>query len=184
MTHLQSLQRKMSKTKKKLFDNGLLSFAICLPLFTLSALLIVSLRFFEDAGSYGYVRGELPLLSPALDSMMQEKYTSAVKMPSTTLAIEQTPTTLSIGSLKEIGTKGKNKWLTVPYSENSLAEALQRLLPKAGLPAESQRLIVFVPSPDRPMKEIVQLMAQLHHVHHYAHILLAHHAPEGEGVAP
>ena len=184
MTHLQILQWKMSKTKKKLFDSGLLSFAMFLPLFTLSALLIASLRLFQDTGTYGYVRAELPLLSPALDRMMQEKYTSAVKMPPNTLAIEQTPTTLSIRSLKEVGSSQKSNLHTVSYTSTSLAEALQRLLAEGGPPAMTQDVIVLVPSPDRPVTEIVQLMAQLRHVHHYSHILLAHHAPDRAGVTP
>ena len=184
MTHLQHLQWKMSKTKKKLFDNGLLSFARFLPLFTLSALLIASLRLFQDTGTYGYIHAELPLLSSALDTMMQEKYTSVIKMSSTTWAIEQTSTTLSIRSLKELSTQQKSNLQTVSYTSSSLSEALQHLLAQASFPIDPQHLIVLIPSPDRPVAEVVELLAQLRYVHHYSHVLLAHYNQLGSGGVP
>ena len=183
MNHLQHLQWKMSKTKKKLFDPGPAAFAAFLPFFALSVLLIASMRLFQDTGSYGYVQGELPILSSALDSLLQEAHTQPVKMGGNTLAIEQTSTTLSIGSLEEIGTGQQGHLHTVPYTPSSMRDDLQRLLaqmPPSSSSETMQHLIVLVPAADQPVAQVMQLMAQLRQDHHYAHILLAYH-PTGAG---
>lgn len=172
MTHLQHLQQKITKTKKKLFDTGLLSFAKFLPLFTLSALLIASLRLFQDTGTYGYVQAEFPLLSPALDTLVQGKYTAPIKMPSGTLTLEQTPTTLSLRTLHEAQAQH-----TVPYTSASLSDSLQRLLTESGASDISKNLIVLTPAANQPLTELIQLLAELRQVHHYDHILLAHQSP-------
>ena len=179
MTHLQTLQRRSQKTKKKLFDTGLLSFAQFFPLFTLSAVLIASLQLFQDTGIYGYVRAEFPLLSPAIDTLMQEKYTTPIKMPDTTWTLEHTSTTLSLRSLQ-----AATPFRTVPYTASSLSKALHTLLAQITPSTDTQPLIVLVPSADRPLIEIVQLIAQLRTQHHYAHVILAHHASKGIGDSP
>lgn len=172
MTHLQHLQQKMEKTKKKLFDIGLLSYAKFLPLFTLSAILIAALRLFQDTGTYGYVQAEFPLLSPALDALMQEKHTASIKMPARTLTLEQTPTTLSLRTLT-----APHAQHTVSYTAASLSASLQQLLTESRLLDTPEHLIVLVPTVDQPMTELVQLLAQLRQVHHYDHIVLAHQSP-------